>query len=109
MATTFVCALELSHFTTIYNHISNVTKSKLLSTCVRMSTTDYQINIRITHIKRATTIKTHNCRVYFEILKSEREIEEERNELQQQQLQQTDDQTHRKYGKNEANRMCKRK
>lgn len=29
---TLECALELSHFTTIYNHINDVTKSKLLST-----------------------------------------------------------------------------
>lgn len=52
-AATLVCALELSHFTTIYNHINDVTKSKLLSTCVRMSAHMrlrlYQINKNHTH------------------------------------------------------------
>lgn len=44
-AATFVCTLELSYFTTIYNHINDVTKSKLLSTCVRLSTVwDWLLN-----------------------------------------------------------------
>lgn len=98
-AATLVCALELSHFTTIYNHINDVTKSKLLSTCVRMSAHMrlrlYQINKNHTHETKHNNRNTPPPTVVSEEYEKERQANGNNTQIDDKNAQKIRDKRHK--------------